>query len=396
MRKEVRNLVFVIIVGILMGGCENELKSYNSVALEDQSKFEMYIPREDAVRVQLNNGECIYMDVADSTYFVGDMLLSQEQIDKINAQNITRSAVIMGKDFYWPNKVVPYYIAASISLQQRQEIELALADIESAAYISFQQSTSGGIGKIVFENVAGDVSYSWVGKQATKPNTIQLSSYSSKGTIIHEVMHSLGYFHEHNRKDRDSYITVLYDNIQPEFLYAFDKYNLNNEGYDRGVFDFNSIMLYSSTYFQINNSVYSMVKKNGSPFFAQRSGLSSGDIAGLNFIYGPKCHLTTTIASVDNQSGIDYRDITTTYNNVVTFSDRSGAAVTLQYPRLIIAIRTNTIETPSGVGISYDVRHFIAPAGSTSFSLPNTYRVFLEDMGILRELREESYEIYFM
>lgn len=37
-----------------------------------------------------------------------------------------------------------------------------------------------------------------------------------KETILHELGHVLGYFHEQSRPDRDQYIRVLTQNIKPE------------------------------------------------------------------------------------------------------------------------------------------------------------------------------------
>lgn len=34
------------------------------------------------------------------------------------------------------------------------------------------------------------------------------------GNIVHEIAHSLGFFHEHSRPDRDQYVSVLWDNIE--------------------------------------------------------------------------------------------------------------------------------------------------------------------------------------
>jgi len=56
------------------------------------------------------------------------------------------------------------------------------------------------------------------------------------GAVMHEVLHTLGFFHEHNRPDRDNFVTIHFDNIMPgTSIYimfkltssVYNNYNLN-------------------------------------------------------------------------------------------------------------------------------------------------------------------------
>lgn len=38
-------------------------------------------------------------------------------------------------------------------------------------------------------------------------------SCKHKGSVIHELMHTLGFYHEQSRADRDHYVEIHYDNI---------------------------------------------------------------------------------------------------------------------------------------------------------------------------------------
>ncbi|VDN28479.1 unnamed protein product [Gongylonema pulchrum] len=37
----------------------------------------------------------------------------------------------------------------------------------------------------------------------------------SYGTVIHELMHVVGFIHEHQRNDRDFFVDILWQNIIP-------------------------------------------------------------------------------------------------------------------------------------------------------------------------------------
>ena len=57
--------------------------------------------------------------------------------------------------------------------------------------------------------------WSDVGRQGGNQTVSISSAYDcvTKGIIMHELMHALGFWHEHNRVDRDSHVSVVTPNI---------------------------------------------------------------------------------------------------------------------------------------------------------------------------------------
>ena len=112
---------------------------------------------------------------------------------------------------------------------------------------------------------------------------MNFTNYANNRTFRHELGHNLGLYHEHQRRDRDNYITYYPNNVIPGAKSQFTKMTAGSYNYYGSTFDFNSIMLYASNQGGINNSNV-MLKKNGSPFTAPTE-ISSTDKNVIKQIY---------------------------------------------------------------------------------------------------------------
>lgn len=81
------------------------------------------------------------------------------------------------------------------------------------------------------------------------------------GIVLHELMHTIGYFHEHNRPDRDIYVDIIWDNIKPEGRSSFSRHwswFVNTLGLD---YDLASIMHYPHNTFSVDGNSSTIVPK---------------------------------------------------------------------------------------------------------------------------------------
>ena len=103
-------------------------------------------------------------------------------------------------------------------------------------------------------------------------------------TIVHEIGHAIGFYHEHSRPDRDAYVSVIEGNVFPGFLNAFSTIpngNTLNYGYD-----YASIMHYDPTTFAVPDTE-AIVSSKPKIHLGGAAELSPLDIAKANALY--KC-----------------------------------------------------------------------------------------------------------
>ncbi len=98
--------------------------------------------------------------------------------------------------------------------------------------------------------------WSWVGmvSVAVSPQALNLESPCIKrDTVEHELIHALGTFHEQSRTDRDNYVSINFDNIDPD---NHDQFLINTNTDSQSVpYDYYSVMHYWKRAFAVDTAV---------------------------------------------------------------------------------------------------------------------------------------------
>lgn len=302
-------------------------------AFDYRSKGVLAFPNATREVVTLSNG--MQIEKVDSFYiYQGDIVLNEEQVQKLfignSAPNSLKSGITTSSIKYWANNKVYYTFAPGFSL--KQNVYDAIDEWETKTSLSFVESTGYGDYIEIFH---GDGNYSnSLGRKEGKQVISLDETGSNTGTAIHEIGHAVGLIHEQCRNDRDNWVVIFPDNIQPAAISQFDTYP-SGAIRDIGIFDFNSVMLYSSFHFSKNGQP-TMETTTGYIFDAQRFYLSSRDVEGIRSAYGPPFHTEKSTVNViaEYVSGMeDYYEYEREYTIRVYTNKNYNQPTSLQYPR---------------------------------------------------------------
>ncbi|KAK9500343.1 hypothetical protein O3M35_001624 [Rhynocoris fuscipes] len=207
-------------------------------------------------------------------YFEGDIIFPNNGI-------LPRNGII-GASSKWPHGIIPYVIDPIFSSADRRILEWAFTQYERLTCIKFVPR----IQETDYVHITGDQSgcFSAVGRIGGRQQVnLQIPACVQRGTVIHELMHAVGFFHEHSRMDRDKYITIAYHNILPGREVNFERRVSDSFNVP---YDYRSIMHYSENAFS-KNGLPTLIAKEPGVTIGQRVHFSKKDLRKIQRMY--KC-----------------------------------------------------------------------------------------------------------
>ena len=151
------------------------------------------------------------------------------------------------KPLTWPNGIIPYD-TSKLSEEQAATARRAMQLwMDTGANIKFVPHTT----EIEYVNFTGKTdsgnNTTFNGFRKGVRNDINITAFwwrQGEWMPAHELGHVLGFFHEHQRWDRDTYVAIHYENIKPGREFDYDWVPKTNWIVTSTAYDYRSIMHY--------------------------------------------------------------------------------------------------------------------------------------------------------
>ncbi|CAL8348069.1 unnamed protein product [Gadus morhua 'NCC'] len=129
-----------------------------------------------------------------------------------------------------------------------------------------------------------------IGNRRVRKQRLSIGRYCDRlATVEHEFLHALGFLHEQSRADRDDYVNIILDQIEPGMVslaHNFRKYD-DKVSSSLGVpYDYGSVMHYGKRAFSIASKPTIVTKiPEFMDVIGQRIEISDSDLLKLNRLY---------------------------------------------------------------------------------------------------------------
>jgi len=205
----------------------------------------------------------------------GDILLGVPE-----DETITEGIYNAPRPDLWEREI-PYHIQPDITKTDR--IRQALKYLEKNSGIHFV-SYHDQKDAIIFERAA-EHCLSLLGRQGGL-QPIRLSDHCGVKEVLHEILHAMGFVHEHSRPDRDQYVEIVWDNIEPQYRLQFEKVpDIWMGATGDSPFDATSVMMYPTDFFSRKPGLQTIRPKGNIIIRPVTQGLSDVDLMRLRRLY---------------------------------------------------------------------------------------------------------------
>ena len=209
------------------------------------------------------------------------------------SQQIQKRAAKRDKSQLWPGGKVYYRFDATINSDFEAFIRQAISTLEKLICVQFIERPNSSVRDyITFRSKSDDGCSSHIG-YAGGEQIIKIGPRCSRQhTILHEICHALGLWHEQSRPDRDDYLEILSNNIESGREHNFLKRNTFEVDSQGESYDYASVMHYRLDSFNtvdpLNTLKITNQKeyiKQGKPELGRVPTLSKSDVTQLNRLY---------------------------------------------------------------------------------------------------------------
>lgn len=220
--------------------------------------------------------------------FEGDIVIDEDTERYLTGGEIISRDAVVSPVLYWPKGIVYYKFDEELEPFTVDIIKQGIHHLKERTCLKFVELPKKDSQHKSFVNFfSGDGCYSRVGRD---PGDIQQNisigiGCERIGTVVHEIMHALGFFHEHTRPDRDKYVTIDWKNIEQEHERNFQKYPRDLGSSFGKPYDYESVMHYSKFAFSKDRNIPTIVPTDEKAVIGQRLGLSYQDREEINKLY---------------------------------------------------------------------------------------------------------------
>ena len=239
-------------------------------------------PRRGALAKRTKGG-LPWQRVGDMAVVQGDMIVGRVgpdgRLEGALAKRGLGHTRLIGR---WPDGVMPYGFADGIDATQRAAVLAAIEHWTERTRITFVERTEANAEVyddwVEFQPSSGCASF--VGRADRQPQPLFVES-CTVGSVIHEIGHAVGLYHEHTRPDRDMWVTVDDGQIRAGRSFNFEIQRTTSR--ELGPYDYGSIMHYGESFFAKGDAPTIIVPPGQA--IGQRVALSDGDVRAVDAMY---------------------------------------------------------------------------------------------------------------